>query len=945
MLRLYLVIAEKPDLGKAIAAAIPGDNDFNKREQLIKTTYKGQPMTIIWCFGHLLTLVEPKEYDAKYATWDMANLPFFFENWRLCPKPSTDGRPGTEARIKQIASYLKKADTVIHAGDVDDEGQLLVDEVLRYCNYTGNVLRLNTSDTSETAIAKELERMDDNRNHEAAGWAAYGRELSDKTFGYNLSQYYSLLNHRLLRVGRVKMPTLGLVVQRDEQIENHKKVIYYNATAYMNINGTEIQCKFVPNKEDTHHVDGKILNKDYMQEIINNLQGMNLSDILITSCEKKESPPLPFNLTKLYAYCSNRWGLQPSNVLAITQSLREHWHAITYNRTSCQFLSTEQYKEAPNTIQFVMRNMGFDQGDTLVQPDPSIKSRCFDDEAVATAAHTAMIPTASSQDISAFSEDERHVYEAISLFYLVQFLPPTIKQVTSLSAPAVNGGCLKASSSVIKDLGYRYLLNSEDLTRTEEDAIVDKEETSVLSSLLPGRYCGSIIKAELKEAETKPLPRYTATTLITDMTSISKYVTNDAVKKLLLKKDEGKKDEHGSIGTPATRDKIVKELVQTGYLCEKRVGKKIQLISTEMGREFYHMLPDSIRKVDVSAKWWWEQEQIRNGKMTPNQMARDVLKTVSVIVQSGEGIMENAEKYADDVEGVPLGKCPICDGDVIESGSVFRCKDKSCQFVVWKKNKLFESMGKTLKASNVKDILTKGRCHLTNCKSTKKPGITYDCYIKFEIDKENNRVNLVFDNPQRENVIVGSCPKCHSDMVATEKAATCSNSECKFAIWKDNTAIQKVLPKKILTNDEIKHLLEVGSVRVEDNIKGNGWVEISMVVELDQKYPDFSFKSSNDKVIGKCPKCNGKMLFNGHAAFCTNSKCGFSLSTNNPFVKSRGTILSERNIIDLLTKKSCHLIKCKSLKYKNYVYECDLFLTGINEKNYPQFEVKNIKKK
>ena len=115
------------------------------------------------------------------------------------------------------------------------------------------------------------------------------------------------------------------------------------------------------------------------------------------------------------------------------------------------------------------------------------------------------------------------------------------------------------------------------------------------------------------------------------MSSIAKYVQHPTVKKLLLQKDQGKKGESGSIGTPATRHAIIGELIKAGYLYEEKKGKRTNLISTELGREFYDVLPDSVRKVDVSAKWWYEQQKIKEGEMTPEEMARDVLRTVQAL--------------------------------------------------------------------------------------------------------------------------------------------------------------------------------------------------------------------------------------------------------------------------------------------------------------------------
>lgn len=58
-----LIIAEKPELGRAIADAIDG----NGKE--VRGVIRKQNVIITWAYGHLLRLCEPDEYDAKYKKW------------------------------------------------------------------------------------------------------------------------------------------------------------------------------------------------------------------------------------------------------------------------------------------------------------------------------------------------------------------------------------------------------------------------------------------------------------------------------------------------------------------------------------------------------------------------------------------------------------------------------------------------------------------------------------------------------------------------------------------------------------------------------------------------------------------------------------------------------------------------------------------------------------
>lgn len=740
---MQLIIAEKPDLGRAIASAISAPKEYDKAAQIIKTKLHGEETIIVWCFGHLLELWDPEDYDEKYAKWTMESLPFYFPNWKHKPRPDEKGKNGIEKRVNQIGDLLKKASTVVNAGDIDEEGQLLVDELLRYHSYTGRTLRLNTNDTSQSAMARALDHMEPNEKYVQAGLSAFGRQLGDKIFGYNLSRYFTLINggRVTLPSGRVKLPTLGLVVRRDRLIEGHQKVMYYTVDVPVGANGEVISCRYVPHKDNPRLDDGRILDKMYAQALQKAISGKALSPITISKSIKKEAPPLPFNQVKLFAYCAKRWDLQPDKVAKITQTLRDKYSAITYNRSDCQYLSEDTFDEAPTTLPQVCANMGFNTDDF----DTSIKSRCFNNANLT--AHTAIIPTCSKQNLEAFTNDERKVYDIIARYYLIQFMPPAQREVTKLVAAGPENGTIEATSSKLVVPGYLALLRDLVISDDEEEGHEESScEGNILSHFKDGQYSGVAQDCSIREQETKPPSRYTQASLIEDMSSIAKYVENAKVKELLLLKDKDKKGENGSIGTPATRERIISDLISIGYLKEERKGKRSILISTELGRTFYDAIPDNIRKVDVSAKWWVEQEQIKAGELTPEQMAKDILRTVDAVIKSGAGVMPNAERFANGgLGGEPLGKCPKCGCEVVETKRGFSCTNKDCKFIIWSDNKLFASLGKKVTATVVKCLLNSGRAALKGCTS-KKTGNKFDCILKVDFSGQYPEFKMEFDN-------------------------------------------------------------------------------------------------------------------------------------------------------------------------------------------------------
>lgn len=711
---MILVIAEKPVLGKAIADALPGTATMKNG-----CIYKGDYI-VTWVFGHMLSLKEPEDYDIGYKSWNINSLPIFFKDWQVKIGKNGNlnkGQISKSQRVNQIGSLLKQADEVIHAGDPDDEGQLLIDELLRWFNYKGIIKRLDTANTTLVAMKKALSHMTDNKPHEPYGWSAYARSVADLMVGINMSRLFSCKNQTLLTIGRVQTPTLGLVVNRDLAIEGHHKQKYYTIACDINFNNDTVQADFIPSKTDSNLVDGHILSKEYAEQICNRLKGQTLKNINITKKIVYEAPPLPFNLVKLQTYCSGKFGYSPQQVLDITQSLRENHKAITYNRSDCQYLSEEHYKEAPVTMKAVIMNIRYKPKSL----DMNLKSKCFDSSKIS--AHFAIIPTNQKVNLDKLSEAEKNVYLAICKYYIAQFMPKAKKEQTNLSVELGNGEAIKAVSTVIIEQGYRSIFNE-----------AEKDKASNLSKIPEGIYSGKITDTDIAEKETKPPSRYTKASLNEDMTCISKYVKDPKIKQLLLSKDEGKEGERGSIGTSATRSGIIESLVKRGFLRED--GKKV--ISTALGRELYRILPDEIKKADMTAEWWSIQEEIQNGTVNYNKLIDSVYDTIKHIVTNVDNypVVNSSIIAIKKKGGAVIGKCPRCGGDIVETKTGFCCSNwkepTNCKFNIWKKSKSPLFAKTTFTAATVKKLLSGQSVKMK--KLVSKTGKEFEAEVKMKDD-------------------------------------------------------------------------------------------------------------------------------------------------------------------------------------------------------------------
>ncbi len=786
---MILVIAEKPSLGRDIADALPGQRGGGDGRRYIE---KGD-YVVTWVFGHMLTLKEPEDYDKRYKKWSLDDLPIYFDDWGM--KVGSDSGGGFESkseRVKLIGELLERSDSVIHAGDPDEEGQLLVDELLEWFKYDKPVMRLDTGDTTRGGLTKALGKMKDNRLCVNEGRSAYARSVADLMVGVNMSRFFTCLNKgALLTVGRVQTPTLGLVVARDMQIEGHVKQKYYDVYVDLDVHTGDatvrVRTKLRRKNAKKDDEDTAIIDRGEAQKLLAAIVGRELDNIKIERKTVKEPPPLPFNLVKLQSYCSSHFGYDPKEVMEITQSLREKHKAITYNRSDCQYLSEEHFKEAPKTMARVIENISYKPKGL----DMKIHSRCFNDKNIT--AHFAIIPTDNKVDLGRLTERERSVYLAVCKYYMAQFLPHAVKEKTKLTADLGDGNELYAHSAKVISPGYLEIFRD-----------IKRDEPTALSGIAPGVYCGKAADGSVEEKETKPPARYTKATLNEDMTRIARYVKDPEIKRLLELKDKDKKGENGSIGTSATRSAIIDGLIVKGYLEES--GKR--LISTPLGRELYRILPDEIKKADMTARWWAIQEDIRSGESDHNALTGSVLETIRSVIskeypKADQTVMTKSvtERFHE-----VLGTCPLCGGNVIEGTKGFGCSNYkppiSCRFVIWKTRQSGMFKNAKITAPAVKKLLAGKTVRMRGLIANS--GENFEADVALKTDKgAQYPVQLAL-----VSLPLGKCPKCGGDVRESMKAFSCEKG-CGFTIWKkqtkgmfQKTKITPLMMKKWLAGEE-----------------------------------------------------------------------------------------------------------------------------------------------
>ena len=519
---MRLVIAEKPQLGAVIAEAI---GITGRKDGYIEC--KGG-YNVTWAIGHVLALKMPEEINPAYKAWNQADLPLKLRPMELKPKAST------EKQFRVIESLLKKADTVVNAGDPDDEGQLLIREILEYTGFKGNVERLLLNDLNVEAAKKAMSNLKPDSEFDGMYYKALARSHADYIFGMNLSRAYTLSARAkgldsVYSVGRVQTPTLGLIVRRYLANKNHKESFYYNLSGNFSFQDKALNARLVitdnistdPNDEESK--EKRIIDENVAKNIQKDCEKHTVN-IIQCGIEAKTTPaPLPFALLDLQAKINDKYGFSADETLAITQSLREKHQAITYNRSDCRYLSTEQFEAAPKTLDFLS---GLFPELPFNSADRSRKSRAFNDKKVT--AHTGIIPVPSDKlsSLSDLSDKERKVYSAIVEQYLVQFLPEKQFDLASITIQCSDYQ-FKTSATKITDHGWSKLVPDD-----VEDEL-DNAKFELIASLQADAM-GTCESVEIKKEKTKPQPIYTEATLLKDLQRVARYIEDPRIKKLLI---------------------------------------------------------------------------------------------------------------------------------------------------------------------------------------------------------------------------------------------------------------------------------------------------------------------------------------------------------------------------------------------------------------------------
>lgn len=708
---MKLILAEKPSVSKNIADAL---KIKNKQDGY----FEGNGYIVTWAFGHLLQLQDAKDYDEKMSIWKMENFPFIPQKFKYKVKSDPKNRDksdrGAQKQLKIIEHLMKRSDvtSIISACDYDREGQLIGDSIIYKMKTDKQVYRLLLNEWTATEVLYALQNLKDNRELRPLQDAGVSRQWADWLIGINLTSVSTLKYQKgkgkALNIGRVLLPTLKIIYDRDKEIENFEPENYY-----------KLQGTFFTSNEDkfigvyTERKEDKFKDPNTLKEIEDSIIGEKAIVSDKTVVKKKEYPPFLFNLSNLQGYITSKYkGWTADKVLKVAQSLYEKKY-ITYPRTASMALDESLISKTAKIVEQIAATLPYKEE---VKFYPS--KRVFDNNKVES--HSAIIPTYMVP--KKLSLDEQQIYEAIKNRLIMQFMPIAEFEESKIIIN-IPDACLKgdfiAKGKVQLVEGWKKVekIQSKDtflpFVKNLEEVFLRKLEITTHTTQAP------------KEHSEKTLLRLMETC---GKSIGSKGENEDNVMAIL----------NGfSIGTPATRAETIKKLKDIGYITTNNKN----LICTDLGKRLVETFPiKELFNLEFTGRLEKALYDMEKGSFSKQSFLQFIYefttKSVQTIKQEPEKVIQEVTREVKKQEF--LGKCPICGHAVIEGQKGFGCSNwkNGCKFVIWKNDKFLATMKKKPNKTMVKAILKNGCASVKGL--TSKKGNKFDAVLRYEKNQEND---------------------------------------------------------------------------------------------------------------------------------------------------------------------------------------------------------------
>jgi DNA topoisomerase-3 len=741
-----LIIAEKPSVAADIARALGG---FTRHADY----YESDDYVMSSAIGHLLQLSNPVEVTR--GKWSFAHLPMIPSSFDVAPIDKK-----AEDRLKLLAKLVKRKDVtqLINACDAGREGELIFRYIVQFARAKQPITRLWLQSMTPAAIREAFAQLRPDAEMLKLEEAARSRAEADWLVGINGTRALTAFNSRdggffLTTVGRVQTPTLALVVEREEAIQQFVPRDYW-----------EVHASFGA-RAGTY--DGRWIDPDFRKKDdepegrAERLWDRAKADAIVAACQGKpgtvteesrpttQIAPLLFDLTSLQREANGRFGFSAKTTLSLAQALYEKHKALTYPRTDSRALPEDYVKVAKQTVGMLGGMPAYAPFAKAIEKNGWIKPnrRIFDNAKISD--HFAIIPTL--QEPKHLSEAEAKIYELVVKRFLAIFHPAAEYLVTT-RITTVETHVFKTEGKVLVEPGWLAVYGKEAQEEEASLAKVDADER---------------VKTEAIEAialQTRPPARYNEATLLSAMEGAGKFVDDEDLRAAMAGK---------GLGTPATRAATIEGLITEQYMV--RDGRELHPTAKafQLLRALRGFGVDDLDAPELTGEWEFKLAQIERGKLKRAAFMKEIAAMTSDLV---ERIRRGAEKGEVPGDYITLkAKCPACGGTVRENYSRYACT--KCDFSISKHpgSRFFEP-------AEVEELLREKQIGpLSGFRS--KMGRPFSAVLKINPE---HKLEFDFGNtPDSDDAEpvsfeglapLGACPKCKARVFEQPMAYVCEKS-------------------------------------------------------------------------------------------------------------------------------------------------------------------------
>jgi DNA topoisomerase-3 len=651
---MKVVITEKPSVARDIASVL-------KIKEKKNGYIEGRGCAITWAFGHLVTLLDPGEYNPELRKWRLDTLPFIPDEFKL----KLIENPGVAEQFETIKKLCLEAEEIVCATDAGREGELIFRYILSLSGCEEKpIKRLWLSSLTTDAIQEAFKDLKDGHDYDPLYAAAKCRSESDWIVGLNATRFFTCRHGRLASgddrvlwsVGRVQTPVLAMIVQRDDEIMKFRPKPFWELTTKYR----EVVFKFTGDRFDK---------PEEAQALLDKIKGQPFSISSVTGKQKKEQPPQLFDLTTLQREVNKSHGLSAADTLAATQNLYES-KLVTYPRTDSRYLSADMKPRIPGIFE-KLKAIRAEQIEPLDLKKLPFTKRIVDDKKVTD--HHAIIPTGIMP--GSIGPNEQTVYDAVVTQFIAAFYPVCVKKITTVDGESAEVKFQTKGTQVIES-GWSVLFPKKKKKKKADDA--DEEDEQTLPSFTKGE--SGPHEPATREGKTKPPKAFTENSLLGAMEAAGKWVDDDTMREAL--KERG-------IGTPATRAAIIETLLRRNYI--RREKKQIR--ATDMGRCLIALIQDPLLKSpEMTGEWEEKLKQIERGEGAADSFMEGIVGYTRGLIETGTSKKLDTDR---------LGDCPLCGKEVIKGKAAYGCSGwkEGCDFVLpfdYKERELTENQVQVL---------------------------------------------------------------------------------------------------------------------------------------------------------------------------------------------------------------------------------------------------------